>query len=198
LVRVLTPASGVGHAVPLESSGENVEPLPAVCCADFSRCKESRRNQVTHFDQVFGDHVEPKPQMPGDVLEEAPLGLTLADDAGDVGPEVAGVGLAEPLPGDAERLARIPAMNNVNQPSPRAGVELLEVSPHRCGVKESIRHPGEEDVLRVRFVLDVADGAVAGDGPLEAEVESADAGTEGESIHCDLRRLVLIQHYTPR
>lgn len=32
--------------------------------------------------------------MAGDVLKEAPLGLDLIDDAGNVGPEVAGVVLA--------------------------------------------------------------------------------------------------------
>ncbi len=158
--------------------GQDEEPLATVRCADFRRCKESRRNSVTHLDQVSGDHVEPKPQMPGDVLEEAPLGLALADDAGDVGPEVPGVVGAETLAGDAERLARIPAMNNVNQASPVVPGKLLEVTPHRRGLKDSVRHPGEEDVLRERFVLDVADRPVAGDGELQAEVESTDATAE--------------------
>jgi hypothetical protein len=162
--------------------GQNEDTLSAMWGSDFRRRKESCRNPVTHFDQVTGDHVEPKPQMPGDVFEEAPLGLALSDDSGDIGPEVAGVFFTEPLASDAERLARIPAMNNVNQPSPLGAVELLEVSPHRRGVKLSVRHPGEENVLRECFDLDAADGAVAGDGEPQPEVNPADAGAEGEAI----------------
>lgn len=121
--------------------------------------------------------------MPGDVLEEAPLGLALAHDAGDVGPEVSRVGSAEALSGDGERLARIPAMNHVNESSPPLGIETLEIVPNGSPLKDSVRHPGEEDVLREPFDLDVADGAVLGLGDAEAEIEAGDPATEGEPIH---------------
>jgi len=162
---------------------QDVEPLPAVWRTDFSRRKESCRNPVTHFFQLAGDDIKSESEVPGDVLEEAPLGLTLADDAGDLGPEVAWVVGPGSLTRNAERLARIAAMNNVNESAPRSGVELLEVAPDGSAVKDSIRHPGEEDVLWVRLDLDVTDRPVAGDGEMEPKVEPTDAGTEGETIH---------------
>ena len=146
--------------------------------ADFSRRKESCRNAVTHGFQVLGDDIKAESEVPRDVLEEGPLGLTLPENASHIWPEVTWIGVASALAGHAEGLAWIPAMNEVNAASPRLAVEGLEVSPDGSAVKDSIRHPGEQDVLRVRGVLDVADGAVVGLGKVESEVKASDASTE--------------------
>lgn len=45
--------------------------------------------------------------MTGDVFEEDPFGAAFGDDAGDVGPEVAGIVSAAALSGRAEGLAGI-------------------------------------------------------------------------------------------
>lgn len=74
-------------------------------------------------------------------------------------------------------------MNNVNATPPSSGVKGAEVVPDRSAVKDSVRHPGKENVLAERFLLDIADRAVFGNGEFESEVDSADSGTEGEAIH---------------
>jgi hypothetical protein len=112
-----------------DAVGQNAEAFTPMRRADFRRRKESRCNAETHVDQVSGDHVEPKPQMPADVLEEAELWLALSDDSSDVGPEMSRIGLAESLAGDAERLARITAMYDVNQSPPRLAVKVSDVIP---------------------------------------------------------------------
>lgn len=165
-----------------DAVGQNEESLASVRRADFRRCKQSRRNAVTHVDQVSGDHVEPKPQMPGDVLEETDSRLTLGDDSSDVGPQVAGIVLAASLAGDAKRLARITAMYDINESAPRLRIKLLEIAPYRSSLNDSVLHPGEENVLRELLDFDVADGAVLRDGESEAEVDASDAGAEAEAI----------------
>ena len=73
-------------------------------------------------------------------------------------------------------------MNDINESSTRSPVELLEVSPDGSSIKESLRHPGKEDVLAVRLDLDVADRAVLRDCEMESEIESTDPGTERKTI----------------
>jgi hypothetical protein len=164
-------------------TSKDEQPLSSLRRADFSRRKESCRNPVTHFFQVLGDLLKSEREVPGDVLEEAPLGLALSNDSGNVGPEVAGVGGTGTVTCDTERLARIPAMNHVNESVPDPGIERLEIRPNGSSLKDSVRHPGEEDVLRVRLDLDVADRAIAGNGEMESKVEAANSRTEGEPIH---------------
>lgn len=176
-------AHPVGFCVPVPSSGENVEPLPAVWRADFSRRKESCRNPVTQRFQLAGDDIKSESEVPGDVLEEAPFRLTLPDDTSNVRPQMPLVLGSESLPRDRERLARIPAMNDVNKSTPGLPGECSEIVPERAPIKEAICHPGTEDVLAVRLLLDVADRPVAWDGQRQPEVKTSDAGTERESIH---------------
>lgn len=76
---------------------------------------------------------------------------------------------------DAERLARITTMNHVNKTTPRSHVEPGDISPYGSPIKDSIRHPGEEDVLAVRVLFDPADCAVLRDGELDSEVKPADS-----------------------
>src|SRR6185369_10014218 len=93
--RLLPPRRTVGH---------NKESLAAVRCANFLRCKQTRRNAVTHALKVLGDLVESKRQVTGYVLEEAHGGVKSPDDVSDPRPEVPVVvgplsltGVAEPL-----------------------------------------------------------------------------------------------------
>lgn len=65
-------------------------------------------------------------------------------------------------------------MNDVNESSPGPAVELLEVVPERSPVKESVGHPGEEQILAGRLDLDVADRPVVRDDEPETKVNAAD------------------------
>jgi hypothetical protein len=59
----------------------------------------------------------------GDVLEENESWLYLADDAGDVGPEVPRVVRAESLAGHGEGLAGVAANEAIHDATPRSAVE---------------------------------------------------------------------------
>jgi hypothetical protein len=94
----------------------------------------------------------------------------VAKGGGEVGPEVTCVGSTLPGAGKAERLAGVAAADEVDGFNV-APVDLRDVSEVR-DVRPVLRqHPG-----RVRVDLGLpADGHP---GPLEAEVETADAGEQ--------------------
>jgi hypothetical protein len=156
--------------------GQNEKPLPPVGRPDF-RCREDPgRDAVAQVNEVANNVRRSAREVPGDVLEEAPLGLALADDVvSDVGPEVPGIGRSETLAEAGERLARIAAVNDVNASSPAPAVEGCEVSPDWSAVKESVRHPGAEDVAAGPLDLDVADRPVRRDCEGEPKVDTSDA-----------------------
>ena len=98
LDRVPEQARGVGQARPL-ADGEDEQPLALVGRADFRRREEACRKSVAHADQSAGDFGEAEAEMMGDILEEDEGWFDLADDAGDMRPEVARiVGAARRLP----------------------------------------------------------------------------------------------------
>lgn len=78
--------------------GQNEEPVAQVAGASFRRRLDARSNPIAQALKVSHDVSQTKGEMAGDVLEEAPLGCDLGDDAGDVGPEVPGVVGAAPVP----------------------------------------------------------------------------------------------------
>lgn len=90
LERVPEQARGVGQLVAL-SDGEDEEPLALVGRADLRRREEACRKAVAHADQSAGDFGEAEAEMMGDILEEDEGRFDLADDAGDMRPEVARV-----------------------------------------------------------------------------------------------------------
>jgi hypothetical protein len=91
---------GVGQA-------EHEQAFAPVGRADARSREESFRNPVTQALQLASDLAITEVEMVGDVLQENKSGLAFADDAGDMGPEVAGVGCAAPLAGDAKWLTRV-------------------------------------------------------------------------------------------
>ena len=99
LDRVPEQARGVGQFVAI-ADGEDEEPLSLVGRADFRRREEVCRKAVAHADQSCGDFGEAEAEMMGDILEEDEGWLDLADDAGDVRPEVARVVRAPALASD--------------------------------------------------------------------------------------------------
>lgn len=119
--------------------------------------------------------------MPADVLEEAEARLDLAHDPCDVGPEMPWVFVAELASGDAERLARIAAMDDIHQAAPRSAVEAGNVVPDRCAIQGRVFHPRHERGRRVGFPLDVTHSSISGVGDVQAEVETSGSGAEGQS-----------------
>ena len=75
--------------------------------ADLCRREQARRRRVAQSPKLSQDGLEAEGDVPSDVFEEDPFGAAFADDAGDVGPEMAGIVGASPFPGRAERLAGV-------------------------------------------------------------------------------------------
>jgi len=180
LDRVPEQARGVGQFVPL-ADGKDEEPLTLVGRADFRRREEARRKLVAHADQSAGDFGEAEAEMMGDILEEDEGRFDLADDAGDMGPEVARVIRTPALARDGERLARIARSDDVHRAAPRAAVEGGNVVPERCAIQGRVFHPRHESGCGVGFPFDMAHSTISGDGDGEPEVETTCAGTEREA-----------------
>ena len=174
LDRVPEQARGVGQLVPL-ADGEDEEPLALVGRADFRRREEACRKAVAHADQSAGDFGEAEAEMMGDILEEDEGRLDLADDAGDMRPEVARVVSTPALARDRERLARIARSDDVHRAAPRAAIEGSNVVPDRCAIQGRVFHPRHENGCGEGFPFDMAHSTISGDGDDEPEVEPARA-----------------------
>lgn len=176
LDRVPEQARGVGQVVAL-AVGEDEQPFALMGRADFRRREEACRKAVAHADQSCGDFGEAEAEMMGDILEEDEGRLDLADDAGDVRPEVARVVRAPALASDRERLARIARSDDVHRAAPRAAVEGSNVVPDNSLIHGRVFHPRHESGCGVGFPFDIAHSTISGDG----DGEPARAGAEGEA-----------------
>ena len=120
--------------------------------------------------------------MACDVLEEDPFWAELKDDAGDVGPEVAGIIGAAALSGRAERLAGISRENGVECATERAGVERPQVAPDRGRGEIARALGGDEDRPWPVLPFDEGAGVIAGFGEHEAQIKASAACAEGQSV----------------
>ena len=180
LDRVPEQARGVGQLVPF-ADGEDEEPLALVGRADFRRREEACRKAVAHADQSCGDFGEAEAEMMGDIFEEHEGWLDLADDAGDMRPEMAWIVRAPALSRDRERLARIACSDDVHRTTPWAAVEGSNVVPDNSLIQGRVFHPCHESGCGEGLPFDMAQSTIAGDGEGEPEVEPARAGAEREA-----------------
>ena len=187
LDRVPEQARGVGQIVPF-ADGEDEEPLALVGRADFRRREEACRKAVAHADQSCGDFGEAEAEMMGDILEEDEGRFDLADDAGDMRPEVARVVGAPAFARDGERLARIACSDDVHRAAPRAAVEGSNIVPDNSLIQGRVFHPRHESGCGEGFPFDMAHSTISGDGDGEPEVDTARAGAEGEAEQAHISR----------
>ena len=175
LDRVPEQARGVGQFVSF-ADGEDEQPFALVGRTDFRRREEACRKAVAHADQSCGDFGEAEAEMMGDILEEHKGRLDLADDAGDMGPEVARIIRTSALARDGERLARIARSDDVHRAAPRAAVEGSNVVPDNSLIQGRVFHPRHESGCGVGFPFDMAHSTISGDGDGKPEVEPASTG----------------------
>ena len=180
LDRVPEQARGVGQLV-VFADGEDEEPLALVGRADFRRSEETCRKAVAHADQSCGDFGEAEAEMMGDILEEDEGRFDLADNAGDMGPEVARIVGTPAFARNGERLARIARSDDIHRAMPRAAVEGGNIVPDNSLIQGRVFHPRHESGCGVGFPFDMAHSTITGKGDGEPEVEPACAGAEGES-----------------
>ena len=133
--------------------------------------------------------------MPGDVFEEDPFRAAFPDDAGDVGPEMAGIVGATALSGRAEGLAGVSGENGIKCPAERPSVEAAQVGPDG-GRGEIPRALGcDEDGARPLLPFDEGAGVIAELSEHEAQIKASAACAEGQSEPGTKHHAI---HRTPR
>ena len=191
LDRIPEQARGVGQLV-VFADGEDEQPLAVVGRTDFRRREEACRKAVAHADQSAGDFGEAEAEMMGDILEEDEGRFDLADDAGDMRPEVARVVGTPALARDGERLARIARSDDVHRAAPRAAVEGSNVVPDNSLIQGRVFHPRHESGCGEGFPFDMAHSSISGQGDGEPEVDATGTGTEREAeeacVACSVRQ----------
>jgi len=119
--------------------------------------------------------------MAGDVLENNESWSALADDAGDVGPQVAIILNAAAQSSIRERLARVARSDEIHDSTPRSTVEGGKVAPDRSLIQARLRHARRQNRGCMSFALDVTDRAITWNCSGEGKVEPADTGAEREA-----------------
>nr|WP_238991748.1 hypothetical protein [Gemmobacter caeruleus] len=120
--------------------------------------------------------------MPGDVFEEDPFRAAFADDAGDLGPEVAGIVSPAALSGRAEGLAGISGQDGVEGAAEGPGVETAQIGPDRSRGEVSCALGSDDDGARPVFPFDEGASVIAGLGEHEAQIKASAACAEGQSV----------------
>lgn len=173
-------ARGVGQLVPF-ADGEDEQPLALLGRTDFRRREEACRKAVAHADQSAGDFGEAEAEMMGDILEEDEGRLDLADDPGDMRPEVARVVCTPTLARNGKRLARIARSDDVHRAPPWAAVETGNIVPDNSLIQGRVFHPRHESGCGVGFPFDMAHSSISGQGDGESEVDATGAGAERQA-----------------
>ena len=109
--------------------GQDEDAEPLVRRADFCRAEQARRRREAHAPKLSQDGFKAEGNVTGDVFQEDPFGGTFPDDAGDLGPEVAGIIGATAFARGAERLAGISGEDDVEGTAEGAGIETAQVIP---------------------------------------------------------------------
>jgi hypothetical protein len=110
---------------------DDEEALALVSCPDVRSSENSRRNAVAQDLKVFRDLLEAEREVARDVFEEHHGSSHLAQDTGNLWPQVARVVRSQSLAGEAEWLARITCRDDIHDATPRSAIEGCEIVPNR-------------------------------------------------------------------
>ncbi len=162
--------------------GQDEDAEPLVRRADFCRREQARRRRVAQSPKLSQHGFKAEGDVTGDVFEKDPLGAALADDAGDLGPEVSRVISTAALSGSAEGLAGISGEDDVEGPAKGSGIETAQIIPDGRRGEVSGALGGDEDGLGPALPLDKGAGVKAGFGQHEAQIQASAACAEGQSV----------------
>jgi hypothetical protein len=169
---------------------EDEKSLSLLGCANFLRCKQARRNFVAQAFKLLGDLIESEGEVTGHVFEKHDSRFSFADDAMNVGPQVARIILSATLTGEAERLARVARSEAIHDSTPRLAVEGSQIRPHRCLIQAFRFHARRQDFDSEGFPFNPTDDASPSHSQFQSEVKPGTARTEGE----DVERFVMLIH----
>ena len=162
--------------------GQDEDAQPLVRRADFCRAEQARRRRVAHAPKLSQDGFKAEGDVTGDVFEEDPFGAAFPDDAGDVGPEVAGIVGTAALSGGAEGLAGISGEDDVEGAAEGPGIEAAQIIPDWGRGEIPCALGGDEDRAGPVLPLDEGAGVKAGFGEHEAQIQASAACAEGQSV----------------
>jgi hypothetical protein len=162
--------------------GQDEDAQPLVRRADFSRAEQACRRRIAHAPKLLQNGFEAKADVTGNVFEEHPFGAAFGDDAGDLGPEVAGVIGASSFARGAEGLAGISGKDDVEGPAEGLGVEAAQVVPNWGWSKIPRALGGDEHSAGPVFPFDKGAGVISGFGEHEAQIKASAACAEGQSV----------------
>lgn len=159
---------------------QDVNPLPLVRRADFSRAKYSPRNRVTEAFQVFNDFSESKADVSFDVLEEAANRSNCSYVVVDKWPEVSGVFCALAESCGAEWLAGITASEDINSFSKAVCWQGFKIRPDRCWNQLSLFHLCDQVRSCEGFDLHMSDCSMFKPGKAKSSLDATISGAETE------------------
>lgn len=161
--------------------GQYEEAASEVCRTRFERREQASFDREPHLLKVCNDGVSTEVDVSFDVLEETPFRVAFHDDPSNLRPEVARIILALPVPREGKWLTRITASDEMNLAAPWPAVEGGNIVPDRRVIQGFVRHPCHEGGCRIGFPLDVTNSAISGFCDMDAELQSANAGAEGNA-----------------
>jgi hypothetical protein len=162
--------------------GQDEDAESLMRCADLCRREQARRRRVAQSPKLSQDGFKAEGDMPGDVFEEDPFRAAFADDAGDVGPKVAGITGAAALSGRAEGLAGISGQDGVERAAEGPGIEAAQVGPDRGRGEIPGALGCDEDSAGPVLPFDEGAGVIAGLGQHDAQIKATAACAEGQSV----------------
>ena len=162
--------------------GQDEDAHPLVRRADFCRAEQTRRRREAHAPKLSEDGFKAEGDVTGHVFQEDPFGGTFPDDAGDLGPEVAGIIGATAFACGTEGLTGISGEDDVEGAAKGTGIEAAEIIPDRGWGEIPGALCGNEDRARPVFPFDKGAGVIAGFGEHEAQIQASAACAEGQSV----------------
>ena len=120
--------------------------------------------------------------MTGDVFQDDPFGAAFVDDAGDLGPEMAGIIGTAALAGGAEGLAGISGQHRVESAAEGPGIEAAQVVPDRRRGEIPRALGRDKHGSGPVLPFDEGAGVIEGLGEHEAQIEASAACAEAESV----------------
>ena len=162
--------------------GQDEDPQPLVRRTDFCRAEQARRRRVAHVPKLSQHGFKAEGDVTCDIFEKDPPGAAFANDAGDVGPEVAGITGPAAFSSGAERLTGIPGQDDVESPTEGPCIEAAQIIPDRCRGEIPRALGSDEDSAGPVLPFHERAGVIAGLGEHEAQIKASAACAEGQSV----------------
>ncbi len=162
--------------------GQDEDAQPFMRRADLCRREQARRRRVAQSPKLSQDSLETEGNVTGDVFEKDPFGAAFADDARDIGPEVAGIVSSAPFSRRAEGLAGVSGENGIKRTAEGAGVEAAQIGPDGGRGEVSRALGGDEDGTGPVLPFDEGAGVISWFGQREAQIKASAACAEGQSV----------------